>query len=79
MKTIIHELLMEAKDRLEKGDMQQKSLPILRRWVGLGTAATYKPMIEAGLMQFDGHRTPPNRCVGWLCLTPKGLEELQKL
>jgi hypothetical protein len=46
--------------------------PLTMAWIGLGTAAFYRPAIDAGLMTFHDGRTPPKRCMGWFVLTDKG-------
>lgn len=75
----VNELLFEAYRRLDMGDEWERSKPLLRRWVGLGTAAAYRPVIEAGYMMFHNGITPPARCMGWLVLTEKGVEKLKEL
>jgi hypothetical protein len=76
MNVKIRALLLEAYRRNEMADAHEKAKPILDRWLGLGTAAAYRPALEAGLMRFHGC-TPPPRCMGWLCLTQTGLDAMQ--
>jgi hypothetical protein len=71
-------LLFEAYRRNEMRDSHENSKPLNKRWLGLGTAAAYKPALEAGLMTFHNGRTPPPRCMGWLTLTDAGIEEMKK-
>jgi len=72
-------LLFEAYRRLDMADHHESQKPLLRRWLGLGTAAAYRPAINAGFMVFHDGQTPPARCMGWLCLTEKGIAELRRL
>ena len=55
-------LLFEAYRRNEMRDSHENSKPLNKRCLGLGTAAAYKPALEAGLMTFHNGRTPPTRC-----------------
>jgi hypothetical protein len=52
--------------------------PLEHWWLGLGTAAAYRPVLTAGLMRFHDGRTPGPRCMGWLCLTPEGIAVLEE-
>lgn len=79
MNTTVKSFLTEAHRRIKNGDRHEKSKPILQKWVGLGTAAAYRPMLKLGLMRFHDYKTPPPRCMGWLCLTVKGLKQLRIL
>jgi len=49
----------------------------LKAWTGLGYKTDYKPVVDAGLMEFDGDYYP--RCIGWLVLTQKGLDIVKPL
>lgn len=74
-------LLFEA-FRRNQMDIESKgheyNKPILSRWLGLGTEAAYRPVLNSGLMRFFDGRTPYKRCMGWLCLTPLGLEVMNE-
>jgi hypothetical protein len=52
--------------------------PLGQRWLGLGTLAAYRPIIDAGLMTWHDGRTPPPRCMGWLVLTPNGIAAMEE-
>lgn len=41
-------------------------------WTGLGNRSTYKPVLEAGLMEWCATGGPKPRCTGWLRLTETG-------
>jgi len=69
-------LLLEAFRRNSMKHSYELSKPILCRWLGLGTEAAYRPVLQAGLMRWWDGRKPAKRCMGWLCLTEKGLEVL---
>ena len=71
-------LLFEAYRRNDKVDAHEKGKPLTQRWLGLGTAAAYRSAVDAGLMQFHDGYIPPPRCMGWLCLTDKGVKEMAK-
>ena len=71
MKQSIRVLLDEALRR--NALMTQRDKNILSRWLGLGTEAEYRPAIKEGLMVFWDKKVPPPRCMGWLCLTEKGV------
>mgnify|MGYP001568948645 CR=1 FL=1 len=71
-------LLFEAYRRNDMANSVEASKPLNRRWLGLGTAAAYRPAIKAGLMQFHDGLIPPARCMGWLCLTDLGIEQYQE-
>lgn len=53
-------------------------LPITEQWLGLGTEAAYRTMINAGFMKFFDGVTPEPRCMGWLVLTKKGVKILHE-
>lgn len=71
-------LLFEAYRRNEMSDGFEKSKPIGERWLGLGTAAAYRVMIDSGLMRFFDGETPPPRCLGWLVLTEAGIKVMNE-
>lgn len=71
-------LLFEAYRRNNMADHFEKTKRLSQRWLGLGTAAAYRPVIQAGLMRFYNGRTPPPRCMGWLCLTEQGIKKMQE-
>lgn len=48
---------------------------LLQAWTGLGHRTGYKPVLDAGLMEWV--REPAPRCMGWLRLTPAGAEIVQ--
>jgi len=60
-------------------DKWEREKPLTSRWLGLGTEAGYRPVLEKGLMVFHDGKMPPKRCMGWLVLTPKGVEVLESL
>ena len=72
-------LLFEAYRRNDMADDYERSKPLERRWLGLGTAAVYRPVINEGYKCFHDGKTPPPLCMGWLILTPKGVKALQRL
>lgn len=74
----IYELLREAYRR-NTADFQKFEQPLLKRWLGLGTEAEYRPAIKASLMRFHNDKTPAPRYMGWLVLTENGVDELLKL
>jgi hypothetical protein len=76
MKASVKRLLFEAYRRSEMGDAQERSKPIGKRWVGLGTVAAYRPGIAAGLFMFVNDSPPSPRCMNWLVLTEKGVTAL---
>jgi hypothetical protein len=79
MNNRIKSLLFEAYRRNEMTlDDHEKSKPLSERWLGLGTAAAYRPVLDAGLMRFFDGEIPYKRSMGWLCLTELGIEEMQK-
>lgn len=49
---------------------------LLEAWTGLGHLTTYKPVLDAGLMEWV-HGVPPPRHMGWLRLTVAGAEIVQ--
>jgi hypothetical protein len=57
----VKQLLFEAYRRNEMSDSWEKEKSIRFRWLGLGTEAAYRPIIDAGLMVFHDGRTPPKR------------------
>lgn len=73
----IESLLFEAYRRNRMADACERLKPLTARWLGLGTEAAYRPALKAGLMVFHDGQTPPPRCMGWLCLTPAGVNAMQ--
>lgn len=69
-------LLFEAFRRNEMNDSHEQTKPLNERWLGLGTKAAYRPVLDAGLMTWHNDREPFKRCMGWLVLTEKGIEVL---
>lgn len=69
-------LLFEAYRRNDMADEHERSKPLLKRWLGLGTEAAYREALESGLMRFHDDQKPPPRCMGWLCLTETGIDAL---
>lgn len=67
------QLLREAIRRNIIADSCEKAKELRHRWLGLGTAAAYRPMTESGYMQFTS-QIPPRGCMGWLTLTDAGVE-----
>jgi hypothetical protein len=78
MRIAAKRLLYEAYRRNDMADAHEASKPLRDRWLGLGTAAAYRPVLDEGLMVFHDGRTPPRGCMGWLVLTEEG-ERLFKL
>ena len=72
-------LLFEAYRRNEMANDHERAKPITQRWLGLGTAAAYRNVLKGGLMVFHDGRTPPPRCMGWLCLTDVGLDTMRTM
>ena len=60
-------------------DMNETGKAITNMWLGLGTYAQYKSVLELGLMKFHNNIIPPKRCLGWLILTEKGVDSLVRL
>ena len=56
-----------------------KDQPLRQRWLGLGTEAAYRSVINAGLMVFFDGKVPPRCCMGWLVLTPEGITLFNEL
>jgi len=79
MKTAVYRLLAEAHRRNRFADSHERRKPILDRWLGLGTAAAYRPATEAGLMVFHNGRTPGRGIMGWLTLTSAGVAAMLEL
>jgi len=81
METKIIQLLFEAYRRndMARFDKSEQAKPLHRRWLGLGTAAAYRSVIQAGLMTFHNGNIPHKRCMGWLCLTDKGIIAMKTL
>jgi len=66
--------MFEAFRRNDMADSVERRKPLSQRWVGLGSSTAYRPVLETGLMAFHDGKTPPRGCMGWLVLTPKGVE-----
>jgi len=79
MKKRLVELLFEAHRRNDMADSREKAKPLGHRWLGLGTAAAYRPALETGLMVFCDGMAPLPRCMGWLTLTPAGIAAMQEM
>lgn len=71
-------LLFEAYRRNEMADAHERSKPLTMRWLGLGTAAAYRPVLKTGEMAFFDGRIPETRCMGWLVLTDKGIKAMHE-
>jgi hypothetical protein len=56
-------------------DWQLKK-PLDQRWLGLGSRAAYRSVLDAGLMVFHDGQNPPPRVSGWLVLTSWGVTAL---
>ena len=76
MTKLIKSLLFEAYRRNDMIGAARR--PLSTRWLGLGTAAAYRPVLNAALMRFHDGETPPRGCMGWLCLTEAGIAEMDK-
>lgn len=74
--TRVDRLLFEAYRRNAMADSHERSKSLRHRWLGLGTEAAYRPVLEAGLMVFEDGKVPPPRCMGWLCLTEDGIKAM---
>jgi hypothetical protein len=75
----IKSLLFEAYRRNDIADSHERSKPMTKRWLGLGTKSAYAPAIKAGIMVFHDGKEPGDRIMGWLCLTDKGLAAYRQL
>lgn len=73
-----YDLMREAIRRDEIADSHERSKPLHLRWLGLGTAAAYRPVTEAGLMRWV-NGPPSPRCMGWLHLTDEGVKVFKEL
>jgi len=71
-------LLFEAYRRNAMSNPLEARKPLLKRWLGLGTEAGYRPILKAGLMRFHDDQAPPPRCMEWLCLTPAGIAAMER-
>lgn len=65
------DLLIEA---IRRFDMHHSTKNPLDAWTGLGFLTYYNPVLDAGLMTWV--EKPAPRCMGWLRLTEKGLDEV---
>ncbi len=74
----LERLLFEAFRRNETANSFERSKSFRQRWLGFGTAATYRPALNAGLMVFHDGRIPPPRRKNWLCLTSEGAAVLRQ-
>lgn len=76
-----YRLMQEALRRYTMGGRieQLGGDALTEAWTGLGTAAEYRPAVEAGLMEIvPGHGGPPApRVLGWWRLTSKGAKIVQ--
>jgi len=77
LKSAEKQLLFEAYRRNEMADSHERSKPLSQRWLGLGTEAAYREALDAGLMTW-ANSVPAHRCMGWLVLTKKGIQAMQK-
>lgn len=66
--------LRDAVRRIKIADNIEQQQPMTKKWLGLGTYAEYRPLINKGLFVFHNGQKPPARCMGWLCLTSKGVK-----
>ena len=64
--------MFEAYRRAHMGDSWEKAKPLGQKWIGLGTRSAYKEALDGGYMVFHDGKTP--ECMGWLVLTPKGVD-----
>lgn len=69
-----HRLIIEAIRRLDKFHSDEDPR---MAWSGLGFKSEYKPVLDAGLMEWVSPPSP--RCMGWLRLTAKGLVEVKRI
>jgi len=69
------DLLMEAMRRLDRFHPDKNPLIAMS---GLGYRTEYRPVIAVGMMEWV-NGAPAPRCMGWLRLTSKGLEEVNKI
>lgn len=72
-----YKLLLEALRRWlysvhVENDHFEERRGLRNAWTGLGTRTLYKPVLDAGLMEFNSRYAP--RTIGWLRLTDKGVE-----
>jgi len=76
------ELLLEAYRRQEiferNNDRHELMKPLGDRWLGLGTQSAYQLGFDAGLFRWIAS-IPQKRCMGWVALTPKGVEAFNEL
>lgn len=49
------------------------------KWLGLGTEAEYRSIIEDGYMVWVNYEAPSPRIMGWLKLTSKGEEIIRQI
>jgi len=77
----VKSLLFEAyrRNRMAQADDYESRKSMTERWLGLGTEAAYRPVIEKGLMRFSYGETPKPRWMGWLVLTDSGVAALEEL
>jgi len=78
LSTTQKKLLFEAYRRNNIEHSTEQGRPIEERWLGLGTDAAYRQMIDSGLMQFHNNHIPPTRCMGWLVLTNLGIKAIKE-
>jgi len=75
MRTSERRLLEEA---LRRYVMFHNGEPLTEAWTGLGYKTTYRPAVEAGLMEWIHGEEPPDRAPQWLRLTGAGAEIVQR-
>jgi hypothetical protein len=73
MKPQVRELLKEAQRRYLRFRRDES---LTEAWTGLGSRATYEPVLKAGLMEWI-FECPPPRIIEWLRLTESGAEIVQ--
>ena len=68
------DLMLEAIRRLDQFHANEDPRTA---WSGLGNRSTYKPVLDAGLMEWASEPAP--RCMGWLRLTEDGVAEVDRI
>ena len=69
-------LLLEAKRRYTLFSPREGLEDLADAWTGLGHRSDYKPVLDAGLMEWV-FQEPYPRCMGWLRLTESGAKIVQ--